>query len=101
MNELFCKRLQLLLDTKNYTMGELAAKIGVSRSTVTRWFSGESLPSVDMLCRTAKCLGVSTDYLLGISNNDFTFDDMCVYIQNNMGTLKKKKKHKLIGLFLK
>jgi len=49
---------------KGYTQASLSKKLGVSRSTVAMWETGESRPDTKMLSLIADCLGVSTDYLL-------------------------------------
>ena len=45
---------------------ELAAKLGVSKQSVSNWENDNIQPSVEMLVKIAKCLCVSTDCLLGI-----------------------------------
>ena len=44
---------------------DLADKLFVSRSTVSRWENGELTPSIANLKEMAKLYGVSLDYLCG------------------------------------
>ena len=48
---------------------ELAKQLGVTKQSVSNWENDNIQPSVDMLVRLARLFGVSTDYLLGLTNN--------------------------------
>lgn len=43
---------------------ELAEAMGVTQSSVSRWLSGDALPTVDRLAALARYLGVTVDELL-------------------------------------
>lgn len=43
--------------------------MGLDRSQIWRWESGKVVPSADAIAKLAECLGVTTDYLLGLSDN--------------------------------
>ena len=45
---------------------EMARKLGVAKQTVSNWENENIQPSIEMLVRLSKLLGVSTDYLLGL-----------------------------------
>lgn len=47
---------------------EFAKILGVSKQCVSNWENDNVVPSIDMLCRIADYFGVSTDYLLGRSD---------------------------------
>lgn len=57
----------------NATQEEIAQKIGTSRQNVGNWLSGKSKPDICMIVNIAKAYGITTDYLLGVS------DDGCQY----------------------
>ena len=46
-NSIFANRLKALLEKKGMTGAELARKIGVSKSAVSDWLKGKSLPRID------------------------------------------------------
>ena len=46
---------------------ELAEGIGVAQSHVSRYETGVMRPDLDVLPKLARALGVTTDYLLGVS----------------------------------
>ena len=48
------------------TQEKLAERVGVSRTAVARWESGDIEPTIDHLSRSALALHVSADELLGI-----------------------------------
>ena len=61
-------RLRLLRELRRFTQEELAGRLGVERTRYSKWETGVSEPSLEMLCRIADCFHVSTDYLLGRTN---------------------------------
>ena len=57
----------------NLPQEQLARLLGVDRSTISSYESNMRQPSLDTLSRIADVFGVSTDYLLGRTNN-LSFD---------------------------
>ena len=49
---------------KGLTQKDLARRMGVDRSTVTKWENDQSNPKVAALSKLADALGVTTDELL-------------------------------------
>ena len=60
----FHETLQELRKQKGLTQQELAAKLYVSRTAVSKWESGRGYPSIDSLKALASCFGVTVDALL-------------------------------------
>lgn len=44
---------------------QLAEQVGVSRQSISKWETGQSVPELDKLLALSRILGVSTDTLLG------------------------------------
>ncbi|MCI8622896.1 MAG: helix-turn-helix transcriptional regulator [Provencibacterium sp.] len=65
---MFSERIRLLRKSYNYNQTELAARLGVSKQSVSNWENGNILPSIDMLIKMANLFSVSTDYILGLDN---------------------------------
>ena len=68
MNANFKNRVDTLLKEKGMTQRELAAKLGVSEVTVSRWMTDGANgrnPSVQTLQKIAEVLQTTPDYLLG------------------------------------
>ena len=62
---LFSERLKYTLACKGIKQVWLAEKLGVHKVTVSRFVNGQRTPNYDTMRRIARCLGVSTDFLLG------------------------------------
>ena len=62
------QRINELRQSLGWSQVELAARLSVSKQTVSNWENGNIQPSVDMLVRLSKVFNVSTDYLLGLEN---------------------------------
>jgi transcriptional regulator with XRE-family HTH domain len=58
------EKLLLLLRNKSWTQKFVSKKLGVRPVTVSGYVRNAFLPSVDVLWRLSRLLGVSTDYLL-------------------------------------
>ena len=54
--------------------GTAAETIGVSRTAVSRWESGEIDPTIEHLIELTQVLKVSADYLLGTDNTNQTME---------------------------
>ena len=61
------EKIKQLRTSLNISQVELARKLGVSKQSVSNWENDNIQPSIDMLVKIAKCLSVSTDYLLGLN----------------------------------
>lgn len=61
-------RIKQLRKEKGITQEELAKATGISRVTLGFYERNDNPPPVDTLCAIAKYFGVSTDYLLGLTD---------------------------------
>ena len=62
-------RIRLARKTAKMTQAELADRIEVNRATVSKYETGEIMPSVEMLGHISDALGCDIEYLLGYSEN--------------------------------
>jgi transcriptional regulator with XRE-family HTH domain len=62
-------RLKAIRERKGLTQEELAARIGVGTQQIWRWESGSTTPASNFVADLARELSVSSDYLLGISDD--------------------------------
>lgn len=68
----FALRLKETMNEKGFSQKTLAQRAETTEATVSRYLSGARRPdSLEILAKSAKALGVSADYLLGITNNPF------------------------------
>ena len=63
---MFWERFTKECELKGATPNQIAPEIGVSSGTLTKWKKG-TLPNVDKLIAVSSYFGVTTDYLLGLS----------------------------------
>lgn len=63
------EKIRSLRKNFNISQVELASKLGVTKQCVSNWENDNILPSIDMLVKIAKYFNVSTDFLLGLSDN--------------------------------
>ena len=66
---MFIIRLQELLNETNTTKSQIALKTNIPLQTICNWFERGSLPTADKVIKLADYFEVSTDYLLGRSND--------------------------------
>ncbi len=62
------KRLRESIAHAPITQKEIAARIGVSPQTVSKYMKKDIFPALDTLAKLCKVLDVSSDYILGLNN---------------------------------
>ena len=60
----FSERLLTLRKSLDLTQEQLAEKLNVSRQSVSKWESGQSVPELDKIVALSVIFGVTTDSLL-------------------------------------
>lgn len=75
------KRLKKLRTDKKLTQEELGKKINVTKVSISGYENGNRSPDTETLQRIADIFDVSTDYLLGRTENpDTTGDEKSLYM---------------------
>ena len=62
--ETFADRLERLLNEKKMQKAELAERIGFSANGISTWKATGTIPRADIAVKIAKCLDVTTEYLV-------------------------------------
>ena len=94
---MFSEKLQALRMAKMQSQKELADKLGVSKSMVSFYESGDRLPSYDVLMKISRIFNVTTDYILGAERkrtldvSELSEDDIKV-LNVVIDALKEKKR---------
>lgn len=83
-------RLKEVRENKGLSQYALASAIGESQSTLASWENGRAMPRANTLLKLAKHLGVSLDYLCGLSNVPEMADEQ------NVGLTLTTKEKRLI-----
>ena len=65
---------------------QLAEQVGVSRQSISKWETGQSVPELDKLVILSQVFGVSTDELLGktVSKEENSPTSISAYVQANL-----------------
>lgn len=104
-------RLRRLRQERKLTQAELGKIINVSKVSISGYETGERIPDTDNLKRLADYFGVTTDYLLGRSNDPRLTADQdkevdkkaeeLMKIYENLSENKKKEIINLVKTYLK
>ena len=65
------ERIKELREGIGLTQSELSRRLGITRASVNAWEMGISVPSTQYLVLLSEIFGVTTDYLLGISDKEY------------------------------
>ena len=67
--KIFGERVKELREEKGISQNILAKQMKSSSANVSRWESGEIVPSSETIIMLCKFFNVSADFLLGLSDN--------------------------------
>ncbi len=65
----FCDRFAAMRKERNLSQNALAKELNVTRKTVGDWESSRCLPNFDSIIALAYVFDVSTDYILGLTDD--------------------------------
>ena len=66
--EKFSERLKELSNENGITQDKLAEETGLSQAALANWENGKRIPNAAAIITLAKYFGVTTDYLLGVTD---------------------------------
>lgn len=90
-------RISYLLNKNGISQKELADRINVSESVVSRYISEEREPKANVLANIATALRTTSDYLLGIEDDDFSQPRIKRMIARNADNMTAEEKRELIN----
>lgn len=61
-------RIKELRESKNESQATLARSLGISQSALGNYERGDRVPDADLILKLARFFGVSSDYILGLSD---------------------------------
>ncbi len=99
----FGENISELLKENRMTQRELAAKIGSTEMTVSRYARNERQPKAEVLSKIAQALNTTTDELLGrvlVNDDESEFKKIHRLIARNAGKMTPEKKNELIKTLL-
>ena len=89
-------RITETLQKRGMTQKELASRIGVTEAVVSRYVSGDRDPKPEVLANIATALNTTSDYLLGIENEEFDHPRIRRMIARNASKMTEKERKELI-----
>lgn len=88
MASILYSRIEELCDSNEITITRLEKECGFSNATIKKW-KDTSTPGIDKVQRIARYFGVSTDYLLGITDIPTPVEE--ILGDNDIVTLQRAK----------
>lgn len=80
------------LQKRNIQQKDLANRIGVSEGVISRYISGDREPKPEMLANIATALNTTSDFLLGIENEEFNHSRVRRLIARNSSSMTEQEK---------
>ncbi len=90
-------RIAETLQKQKMTQKELAARIGVTEGVISRYISGDREPKPEMLANIATALHTTSDFLLGIENEEYNHARVRRIIARNSSHMTEQEKRELIN----
>ena len=90
-------RIAEFLQKKGMTQKELSERIGVTEAVISRYISGDREPKPEMLANIATALHTTSDFLLGIENDEFNHSRIRRMIARNASNMTEQEKRELIN----
>lgn len=98
----FGEKIALLIKERNMTQKELAKRVQITEATLSRYMNGEREPKSEVVANLATALHTTTDYLLGVENEDeeFSYPRVSRILARNVNSYSTEQKNKLVKLLL-
>ncbi len=93
----FSDRLKQLREEHGMDREQLAARLGMSYSTVAKYEAGTRFPDQQTLLKLAEIFNVSTDYLLGRSDSDELPQTIAPYLPEGFDELSPEAKQEILN----
>lgn len=94
----FGERLLLVLKEKEMTQRELAEKININETALSRYVNGSRKPRMDILVNIARALNVSVEYLTGKEESEIEFQEIKNVLCRNLYTMSPEQRLELMEI---
>ena len=94
----FGERLLLVLKEKEITQRELAEKININETALSRYVNGSRKPRMDILVNIARALNVSVEYLTGEEEKEIEFQEIKNVLCRNLSTMSPDQRLELMEI---
>ena len=96
MGKALGERISEMLQKRGMQQKELAERIGVTETAMSRYIAGTRDPKPDVIANMATALHTTSDYLLGIENDAFNYHQVRRMIARNASSMTDQEKKALI-----
>lgn len=100
-DDIVMNKLLELRKARNITQQRLAVDLGIDQASISSYESGKYLPSIEVLVKLANYFCVSTDYLLGLSDekgpSQIPSDAQAAYLLSLFSSLSGPHRERVIG----
>ena len=90
----FMENLRIIREKRHKSQLNVAIAVGVQQESISMYESGVSYPSATVLIALAKYLSTSTDYLLGLTDDDTPIK----YMNRNLSSKEQELMERFIYL---
>lgn len=97
MSREFGRRISDLLKARGIQQKELAERVGLTETALSRYISGDRDPKPKTIANIATALQTTSDHLLGIERDDFDYPRIRRMIARNASALTDQEKRDLIN----
>jgi len=97
----FKERLARILSELHMSQKVLAERIGITEASLSRYLNEGRVPHAEVVANMATALGTTSDYLLGVSNEDsLEFPQIERLLARNASRLSMEDRHKLMRVLI-
>ena len=98
---IFSEKLLTLRKAKGITQEQLAEKLDVSRQSISKWESGQSIPELEKIVALSTIFDVTTDYLLKSSEiDDLSVKTEMLEKQQQQMLVREQRQHQIRACIL-
>jgi len=90
-------RISDMLKKRNMSQRKLAERIQISEQQLSRYISGDREPKPEMIANMATALQTTSDYLLGLEEGEFNFNQVRRLIARNASDMSDDEKRELMN----
>ena len=89
-------RISDMLEKRNMSQRKLAETIQISEQQLSRYISGDREPKPETVANMATALQTTSDYILGLEEGEFNFNQVRRLIARNASTMSDDEKKELL-----
>jgi len=94
----FQEKLTNLMKDKNISQKELAKRIGIDETAMSRYVNGSRTPRIDILANLARELDVTIEYLVGEGEEDYEYKKLKNLICRNVHEMSDSQRLELMEI---